>query len=88
MLNQFRVKVSPEKIPVCICVMGIFLCIVYWLLATFFLLVLCLLGVWSTFEMLRNAYSLVEEFEMPKKAIIGGLYLMCFGVFCTIFIGF
>lgn len=58
---------------------------IYWLLATFLFLVLSLLAVWSAYEMLCNTYNLVDNFDMPEKAIVGGLFLMCLGVFGYLF---
>jgi hypothetical protein len=57
---------------------------VYWLSATVAILVLCLLGVWSVVEMLYNMYTLLENFEMPKRAILGGMFLICMIVFGNI----
>ncbi len=54
---------------------------IYWLLVTLLFLVLSLLAGWSAFEMLCIAYNFVDNFEMPKKAIVGGLFLICLGVF-------
>ena len=61
---------------------------IYWLLASFLFLVLNLLAVWSAFEMLCNAYNMVDNYEMPEKAIVGGLYLLCLGVFGYLFYWF
>src|SRR5436189_4188817 len=57
---------------------------VYWLSATFAILVLSCLGAWSAVEMLYNMYKLLENFEMPKRAILGGMFLLCIGVFGNI----
>jgi hypothetical protein len=57
---------------------------IYWLSATFLILVLCLLAVWSACEMIYNAYNLMDELEMPKKAILAGFFLICMGVLANI----
>jgi hypothetical protein len=54
---------------------------IYWLVVTFFVLVLSLLAMWSAFDMAHHAYNLLDEFEMPQKAIFAGMFLMVFGVF-------
>lgn len=58
---------------------------IYWLLATCLFLIINLLAIWSAVEILVNAYSLFNAFEMPKKAILGGLFLMSFMVFCYLY---
>jgi len=58
---------------------------VYWLLATVLFLTINLLAIWSAFEMLFYMYKLLREFEMPRKLILGGLFLMSVGVFCYLY---
>jgi len=58
---------------------------IYWLVATCCFLALNLLALWSSFEMLSNAYNLFNAFEMPRKAIMGGLFFMVFGILCFIY---
>ena len=61
---------------------------IYWLLAISFFAFLNLLAVWSAVEMLSNAYKLLDEFEMPKKAIFAGLFLIGFVILCSIYYNF
>jgi len=61
---------------------------IYWMLAAFFFLVLNLLAFWSAFEILSFAYKFLKDLEMPKKAIVGGLFLLCFIILCSIYYNF
>jgi len=61
---------------------------IYWLLAALFFLIVNLLAIWAAFEMLFNAYKLLLDYEMQKRLIMGGLFLMSFGVFCYLYYTF
>jgi len=58
---------------------------IYWIVATFLFLILNVLAIWASFEMVFNTYNLLSDYEMPRKAIFAGLYLMCFLVFCYLY---
>ena len=55
---------------------------IYWILATIFIVLLNLLAMWSAVETVFKMYKLISYYEMPRKAILGVLFLMSFGVFC------
>lgn len=58
---------------------------IYWLLATLFFLIINCLAIWAAIEMLLNLYKLLGDYEMPEKAILGGLFLLSFAVFCYLY---
>ncbi len=55
---------------------------IYWLSASVLVGLLCILAMWSAIEMLINMYGLLEDLEMPKKAIFGCLFLGVVLVLC------
>ncbi|MEO6540325.1 MAG: hypothetical protein ABIN74_05015 [Ferruginibacter sp.] len=61
---------------------------IYWLLAASFFCIVNLLAIWSAVEMLVSAYKSIVDLEMPKKAILGVLYLLSFFVFCYLYYTF
>jgi hypothetical protein len=61
---------------------------IYWLLATLFLVIVNLLAICSVVEMVFSMYGLIKYDEMPRKVILGSLFLLCIVVICYLYYTF
>jgi hypothetical protein len=58
---------------------------VYWIVATLFVIIVNGLAIWSAAEMVFNMYKSIMVYEMPRRAILGVIFLISFLSFCSVY---
>ncbi|MFN8256469.1 MAG: hypothetical protein U0W24_12305 [Bacteroidales bacterium] len=57
---------------------------IFWLSFAVYLIMIIILAFWSVIEQLIRMYNLSQDIEMQKKAVLGGLFIICIIVFCSV----